>query len=130
MIIRCLPLLAFVAAALCGGCGAAVVPPAAGPADSDEATAADLAEASDLHRQLRRLDDALGPASELGGRCPRARDLLERLCGNADRICDIAARHPEDPDLARLCADSAGRCDARSAQVERTCPASDVDPTG
>lgn len=53
--------------------------------------------------------------------CGRARGLRDDICELAERICDIAARHPGEPGVAGQCADGRERCDRASADVAAAC---------
>ena len=53
--------------------------------------------------------------------CGDACDAGQRVCALKDRICAIAARHPEDVEIGARCTDGSERCERVSARLAAEC---------
>jgi len=94
--------------------GCAQAPPRANP-DAEDAIRAS--------RELKTLELEFSAVtvSTTAPDCGRAKTLSQSICELTDRICNIAARHPEDATTDGLCKDARPRCEHAREQTQRRC---------
>lgn len=72
--------------------------------------------------EVMSLEQELGDALELATvDCGRARELRDRICDLAERICQISGRHPEDGEVRERCSDGRSRCERATGSVGGSC---------
>lgn len=102
-------------------------PSAAPGAQADGGQAADeppepLFESERLVFELDDLAVDLDDALPLGAAdCDAARDLTDRMCELAERICAIADERPDEPEVGLRCDDGRSRCEEARARVRKRC---------
>jgi hypothetical protein len=74
----------------------------------DDETASARQASAEARRGAEALDAELSTSAEA---CPRRCSLAQNVCELGGRLCDIAARHPGDPELTSLCAEGRARCE-------------------
>jgi hypothetical protein len=94
------------------------------PAQVQRSASAEERAAARAHEQrVDELEQALAALSlaEKQPDCPRTCELVEQICDLSRRICLIARRHGDDPDLAGRCAAAEQRCRGSRDRVPPSC---------
>jgi hypothetical protein len=102
--------LAYIAAGLLGMAACShsrLAPRAVEPPDSEEREDARAAEKRSAALQQELLALTAGQATP---ECHRVCELIEQICHLSQRICLIAGRHRDDPELADRCTAGEQRC--------------------
>jgi outer membrane murein-binding lipoprotein Lpp len=72
-----------------------------------------------LHRHAAEFEAALGAVQAPD--CARLCELQRNICRLAEKICEIAARNPDRPDLAARCQNAQQSCDSARSRLITTC---------
>jgi len=85
-------------------------------ADDEETARAGDRHAAELEQRLSSLASGAAPPD-----CAQICDLVAQICDLSRRICGIAARHPEDAELAGRCSAGEQRCRRSRERVPPGC---------
>lgn len=114
-------LVVLLAGTLACGCAAkhGAAPVEVTPSSPEQA----LEEARGLARQMERHEQELvGLQASPTPNCARAQALAGTICQIGERICRIAARHPDQAELKQRCQEAKASCERSRVKVAVRCP--------
>lgn len=80
-------------------------------------------DTEDLMQEISGFELSLAEALDISEvDCDAARDLGSQICNLSERVCDIAADHPEDNATRQRCTDGRERCERANSRTDDRCP--------